>query len=186
MARIGDFGVAGLQGLDGCCAEEGCRCFRLGAFVISLGGLLREYSGGDPEGIGGGGGSGGLTACCCDLRSSCAMTAAYSLSISSCRFCLSASTTAASKLITLAPVGDIGLLMPPLRILPETLFLDLSFRGEYQLRLLTGLTGLGSKALFMGFTISVHLASAALSKAIFRRDLPTVKSSVTMMKTLAR
>ena len=186
MARIGDFGVAGLQGLDGYCAEEGCRCFRLGAFVISLGGLLREYSGGDPEGIGGGGGGGGLAACCCDLRSSCAMTAAYSLSISSCRFCLSASTTAASKLITLAPVGDIGLLMPPLRILPETLFFGLSLRGEYQLRLLTGLTGLGSKALFIGFTISVHLASAALSKAIFRRDLPTVKSSVTMMKTLAR
>ena len=83
MARIGDFGVDGLHGLDGYCADEGCRCFRLGAFVISLGGLLREYSGGDPDGIGGGGGSGGLAACCCDLRSSCAMTAAYSLSISS-------------------------------------------------------------------------------------------------------
>jgi hypothetical protein len=81
MARIGDLGVDGLPGLY--CPDEGCKCFRLGAFVINLGGLLREYSGGDPEGIGGGGGSGGLAACCCDLRSSCAMTAAYSLSISS-------------------------------------------------------------------------------------------------------
>jgi hypothetical protein len=176
--------VDGLPGLYG--PDAGCKCFRLGAFVINLGGLLREYSGGDPEGIGGGGGSGGLAACCCDLRSSWAMTAAYSLSISSCLFCLSASTTAASKLMTLAPVGDIGLFMPPLRMLPETLFFGLSLRGEYQLLLLTGLIGLGSKALFIGFTISVHLASAALSKAIFRRDLPTVKSRVTMMKTLAR
>jgi len=88
--------------------------------------------------------------------------------------------------MTLAPVGDIGLLIPPLRTLPATLFFDLSLRGEYQLRLLTGLIGLGSKALFIGFTISVHLASAALSKAILRRDLPTVKSNVTIMKTLAR
>jgi hypothetical protein len=112
------------------------------------------------------------------------MTAAYSLSISSCRFCLSASTTAASKLMTLTPAGDTGLLTPPLRILLAELFFGLSLRGEYQLRLLTGLIGLGSKALFIGFTISVHLASAALSNAFFRRDLPTVKSRVTIMRTL--
>jgi hypothetical protein len=112
------------------------------------------------------------------------MTAAYSLSISSCRFCRSASTTAASKLMTLAPAGDTGLLIPPLRILLAELFFGLSLRGEYQLRLLTGLIGLGSKALFIGFTISVHLASAALSSAFFRRDLPTVKSRVTIIMTL--
>jgi hypothetical protein len=62
--------------------------------------------------------------------------------------------------------------------------LPFSFRGEYQLRLLIGLFGLESKALFIGFTISVHLASAALSKAFFRRDLPTVKSKVTIMRML--
>lgn len=83
MARIGDLGVDGLQGLGGCCACEDCKCLRLGAFVISLGGFFLEYSGGDPEGRSiGGGDNGGLVVLCCDLRSSCAMTAAYSLSIS--------------------------------------------------------------------------------------------------------
>ena len=88
--------------------------------------------------------------------------------------------------MTLAPVGDMGLCIPQLRMLPAELFFALSLRGEYQLRLLTGLIGLGSKALFIGFTISVHLASAARSKASLRRDLPTVKSRVTIMNTLAK
>jgi hypothetical protein len=143
--------------------------------VINLGGFLLEYSGGEPVGISGGGGSGsGLKAFCCDLRSSCAMTAAYSLSISSCRFTLSASTTAASKLMTLIPAGDTGLLMPPpLRMLLAELFFALSLRGEYQLRLLIGLT------------ISVLLASAARSKALFRLVRPTVNSRTPMMRMLA-
>ena len=177
---MGDFGVVGLQGLP--C--EGCRCRRFGAFVINLGGFRLEYSGGEPAGISSGGGS-GLTAFCCDLRSSCAMTAAYSLSISSCRFTLSASTTVASKLMTLRPAGDTGLLMPPpLRMLLAELFFALSLRGEYQLRLLTGLMGLGSKALFIGLTISVLLASAARSKACFRRVRPTVNSRTPMIRML--
>ena len=180
---MGDFGVVGLQGLP----WDGCKCRKFGAFVINLGGFLLEYSGGEPVGISGGGGGGGLMAFCCDLRSSCAMTAAYSLSISSCRFTLSASTTAASKLMTLKPAGDTGLLMPPpLRMLLAELFFALSLRGEYQLRLLIGLMGLGSKALLMGLTISVLLASAARSKALFRRVRPTVNSRTPMMRTLPR
>jgi hypothetical protein len=178
---MGDFGVVGLQGLP--C--DGWRCRKFGAFVINLGGFLLEYSGGEPVGISGGGGS-GLVDFCCDLRSSCAITAAYSLSISSCRFTLSASTTAASKLITLKPAGDTGLLMPPpLRMLLAELFFALSLRGEYQLRLLMGLMGLGSKALLIGLTISVLLASAARSKALFRRVRPTVNSRTPMMRMLA-
>jgi hypothetical protein len=114
------------------------------------------------------------------------MTAAYSLSISSCRFTLSASTTAASKLMTLIPAGDTGLLMPPpLRMLLAELFFALSLRGEYQLRLLMGLMGLGSKALLIGLTISVLLASAARSKALFRLVRPTVNSRTPMMRMLA-
>lgn len=187
IARTGDLGVDGLRGLGGYCPCEDCRCLRFGAFVISLGGFFLEYSGGDPEGRSiGGGGNGGLVVFCCDLRSSCAITAAYSLSISCCRFCLSASTTAASKLITLAPAGEVGLLMPPLRMLLAELFFALSLRGEYQLRLLTGLIGLGSNALFIGFTSSVLLASAALLSAFLRRDLPTVKSRMPMMMMLPR
>jgi hypothetical protein len=178
---MGDFGVVGLQGLP----WEGCKCLKFGAFVINLGGFLLEYSGGEPVGVSGGGGS-GLVAFCCDLRSSCAITAAYSLSISSCRFTLSASTTAASKLMTLKPAGDTGLLMPPpLRMLLAELFFALSLRGEYQLRLLMGLMGLGSKALLIGLTISVLLASAARSKALFRRVRPMVNSRTPMMKMLA-
>lgn len=86
--------------------------------------------------------------------------------------------------MTLAPVGEAGLLKPPLRILLVELFFALSLRGEYQLRLLTGLIGLGSKALFIGFTISVLLASAALLSALLRCDLPTVKSKTPIMRML--
>jgi uncharacterized Rmd1/YagE family protein len=65
------------------------------------------------------------------------------------------------------------------------LFFPLSLRGEYQLRLLTGLMGLGSNALLIGLTISVLLASAARASAFFRRVRPTVNSRTPMMKTLA-
>jgi hypothetical protein len=65
------------------------------------------------------------------------------------------------------------------------LFFALSLRGEYQLRLLMGLMGLGSKALLIGLTISVLLASAARSRALFRRVRPTVNNRTPMMKMLA-
>lgn len=118
-----------------------------------------------------------------ERRSSCAMTAAYSRSISSCLLCLSASITFASKLTTLPTSGETALLVP-LRTLPGKLLLVLFLRGEYQPRLLTGLMGLGSKAVFIGFTISVPRIVVAMLSALLRSLRPTVRSNVLIMITL--
>lgn len=170
MARTGLFGVEGLAGFEGI-----CRCRSAGADVKRRGGRLASGRGG--------GNSGTSTSWTVpwDFLASCAITASYKRSISSCLAALSASITFGSKETTLP--GLTGLLIP-LLILFCALDFFFNLRGLYQgFCVDVVLIGDAPKVRATGLTIS--MASELCDDcACLRSRLPTVKNNVPRIKML--